>query len=455
MSQFYHIYDTIAAIATPPGEGGIAIIRISGPDAIVVGDRVFSGPVSRYASHTAHCGQIRDAAGQVVDEALLLVMLGGRSFTGDPTVEVHCHGGALITKRVLETVLAAGARLAQPGEFTYRAFVNGKLDLAQAEAVQALIGAKSALALSAASDQLQGRVSERVRAFQRRLIDVAAVLEAWVDFPEEGLEFTTFEELLGDLRQVVLQMRHLADTFHHGRVMREGASLCLAGCPNVGKSSLMNALLDQDRAIVTPIAGTTRDLIEETVRLGALHFRLVDTAGIRTASDLVEQEGIRRSREAMERADIVLLVLDAARALGHDDRELLNRARAYRTVVIWNKSDLVASPPEALDFSPVISVSATQRRGFDELQNAIERLLFSQNLPSRDEVVLTHARHHEALERAIEACQRTVQGLEHDLSPEFLCIEMREALVALSSILGQEISEEILSAIFARFCLGK
>ena len=290
--------DTIAAIATPMGEGAIGIIRISGKEAFAVANRVFSGNVPSYASHTAHFGKILSASGEVIDEGLLLCMHEGRSYTGEASVEIMCHGGVFVTQAVLARVLEAGARAAGPGEFSLRAFRNGRIDLAQAEAVQALIAAKNADALRAAKDQLQGRLSVLVKDLQARLTDITAILEAWVDYPEEGLEFATDEEILSMLQESLDRLQALSDSFHDGARLQGGATLCLLGAPNVGKSSLMNALLDQDRAIVTEIAGTTRDLLCEEVRIGGVAFRLIDTAGIRETTEIVEQEGIRRSKKS-------------------------------------------------------------------------------------------------------------------------------------------------------------
>ena len=281
--------DTIAAIATPPGEGGVAVIRISGNEALNVAEKVFSGPVRSYKTHTAHFGKILDSEGNSVDEVLALIMLGPRSYTGEDTVEIHCHGGSLITRNVLDTILKAGARAAQPGEFTFKAFINGKLDLAQAEAVQTLISAKNALAVKMAEQQLQGKVSKHIASFQMKLVDIAAILEAWVDFPEEDLEFATMDEVIATLTEIKQHMEQLAVTFHDGKIVSSGIALCLSGPPNVGKSSLMNALLGKERAIVTDIPGTTRDLLEEEMKLGNLHFRLIDTAGIRETQEIVRE----------------------------------------------------------------------------------------------------------------------------------------------------------------------
>jgi len=311
--QPYQPGETVAAITTPLGEGGVAIIRISGKEAFAVGNRVFSRSLDALPTHTVHYGSIKNATGSKVDDVLLVLMRGPRSYTGEDTIEINCHGGALITRRVLETVLAAGARAARPGEFTFKAFMNGKIDLAQAEAVQELIAAKNEYALDAAESQLQGGLSTRILSFQKQLTHVAAILEAWVDFPEEGLEFATMDEICLDLDTIREKMEELISSFHDGRILHEGLTLCLVGLPNVGKSSLMNTLLDKERAIVSHIPGTTRDIVEDHLRLNGLNFKLMDTAGIRHAEDIVEQEGIRRSRQAFAQADLVLLLLDASR----------------------------------------------------------------------------------------------------------------------------------------------
>ena len=332
--------ETIAAIATPPGEGGVAIVRISGKDAFNIAAPIFSGPLHTYKSHTAHYGQIKDLQGLPIDDVLVLVMRAPRSYTGEDTVEVHCHGGSLISRRVLEVIIEAGARAARPGEFTFKAFVNGKIDLAQAEAVQSLISAKNEYAMHAAEGQLKGSLSAKIISFQEQLTLLAAILEAWVDFPEEGLEFTTMEELSKDLEAVFDSMLALINTFHDGKILCDGLSLCLVGCPNVGKSSLMNALLDKDRAIVSHIPGTTRDILEDQMRINGLNLRLLDTAGIRDTEELVEKEGIRRSKEAMAQADLILLVLDSSKGLDEEDHRLINEAPPHKTIAVWNKTDL-------------------------------------------------------------------------------------------------------------------
>lgn len=451
----YYPGETIAAIATPPGEGGVAIIRISGDQALAIADQIFSGPVYNYASHTAHFGQIRNAQGEHLDDVLLLVMLGKRSYTGETTVEIHCHGGSLLTRRILDLVIETGARAARPGEFTFKAFMNGKMDLAQAEAVQALIGAKNEKALDAAEQQLVGQLSKKIGQFQQELTKIAAILEAWVDFPEEGLEFLTLNELQIELHAILISMQKLAATFHNGHIIHEGLSLCLVGCPNVGKSSLLNALLDKERAIVSPTAGTTRDVLEDHLRLNGLNFKLSDTAGIRETIEDIEQEGIRRSKHVMQQADLVLLVLDAQKGLSQEDQALIQLVPLNKTLAIWNKTDLPHSDLPTLPFAYTIYLSAKERQGLDHLHQAIDQLIWQNGPPNKEEVIITNVRHKEALQVSIQAIERVINGLTEELSPEFLTLDMRMALSELGKILGTNIGEDILSSIFSTFCIGK
>jgi len=448
----YQKGETIAAVATAPGEGGIAVVRISGNDAFSVAAKVYSGPIQTYLTHTVHYGRILDEKGQTVDEVLAVVMKAPRSYTGEDTVEIHCHGGSLITRRVLETILKAGARAALPGEFTFKAYMNGKLDLAQAEAVQELIAAKNEMALKAAENQLQGALSKKITQFQKELIDIAAIIEAWVDFPEEGLEFATLDEIVERLEATKSNMQRLSDTFHDGKILHDGLTLCLIGSPNVGKSSLMNALLGKDRAIVTDIPGTTRDLLEAEMRLSGLHFKLLDTAGIRTTDEVVEKEGIRRSREAMKTADLILLVLDAHRGISLDDSDLIASAPEPKTILVWNKIDLptVHAKPEK-----AIEVSAKSGEGIENLRREIDRVVWHKGPPSKEEVTITNIRHKQAIDQAIASLETLIHGLKSNISPEFLASDMRKALSELGTIIGSDIAEDILSAIFSKFCVGK
>lgn len=450
----YQPNDTIAALATPPGEGGIAIIRISGQDAIAVAERVFSGPVATYVSHTVHWGIVKNKEGKRIDEALLLVMRAPRSYTGADTVELHCHGGTIASKRVLEAVIEAGARPAAAGEFTFQAFMNGKIDLAQAESVQRLISAKNERAFESAEKHLEGALSAKIISFQEELVHLTAVLEAWVDFPEEGIEFMTFESLVEDLSKIKSRMQILLNTYYDGQRMEEGISLCLIGPPNAGKSSLMNALLQKERAIVTPVAGTTRDLIQEDLLLNGLHFKLIDTAGIRETEEMVEQEGIRRSKKAMERSDLILLVLDATKALGKEEESLLGQVSREKTIIVWNKIDL-PSCETTTAFPYEVRLSAQNRIGLDHLVKTIDRLIWQNGAPPKEEVLITTIRHKEALAQAIQAVSTVIEGLAQNVSPEFLTADLRRALIELGRIIGTDVGEDILSSIFSQFCIGK
>lgn len=448
--------DTIAAVATPPGEGGVAIVRISGNEAFSVASKIFTGPIHTYKSHTAHYGQVRNGNGESIDNVLVLVMRGPRSYTGEDTVEVHCHGGSLITRRVLESILAAGARAALPGEFTFKAFMNGKLDLAQAEAVQSLIGAKNEYALNAAEGQLKGSLSTKVNLFQKQLTRIAAILEAWVDFPEEDLEFISMEEICSELQVALEAIQSLVNTFHDGKILHDGLSICLIGCPNVGKSSLMNALLDKDRAIVSPIPGTTRDILEDQVRLNGLNLRLVDTAGIRDTDELIEREGIRRTKEAITQADLILLVLDASRGVDQQDLNLARDVPKNKTVIVWNKTDLPHDEmPKINSFPHVVPVSAKYQIGLDLLRDKINSIIWKNGSPSKEEIVITNVRHYEALQQSLKAGTNVLNGLKANLSPEFLSMDLRLCLNELGKIIGTNIGEDILSTIFSTFCIGK
>lgn len=451
IQQPYQPGETIAAISTPPGEGGVSMIRISGKNALDVAERVFSGPVKKFLTHTAHYGQILNKEGEKVDDVLVLPMLAPRSYTGEDTVEIFCHGGSLITRLVLETVLNAGARAALPGEFTFKAFINGQLDLVQAEAVQNLIGAKNERSLDAAEKQLEGRLSEKVLQFQEKLTLIAAILEAWVDFPDEGLEFASMEEIIHEIQGIKKDISELKDTFHDGKILHDGLSLCLVGAPNVGKSSLMNALLSKERAIVSPIPGTTRDVLEDQMLLSGLNFRILDTAGIRETTEIIEQEGIRRTKKAMGEADLILVVLDVSDPLPAHLQEI----PPEKTVVVWNKCDLEHPPLPSLSFPHVVEISALHKTGLKQLKEEIEKVIWKKGPPSKEEVVVTNIRHKEALQTAQESLEALIKGLQTKISPEFLNLEIRTSLNSLGKIIGTNVSEDILDAIFSKFCIGK
>lgn len=447
--------DTIAAVATPPGDGGVAIIRISGKTSLNVIQTLIDRTVASLKSHHAHYTKLHHN-GLLLDEVLLLLMRAPKSYTGEDVVEIHCHGGRLITRRILEAVFQAGSRPARPGEFTFRAFMNGKMDLAQAEAVQSLIGAKNMHALDAAQQHLEGRLSQQISLLQKELTDITAIIEAWIDFPEEGLEFASKEELLEGLQKIQNSLKRLIASYHNGRIVSDGIALCLAGSPNVGKSSLMNALLDKERAIVSAIAGTTRDLLEDHLIFNGLNLRLLDTAGIREeGAEEIEQEGIRRSLKAISDADIVLWVTEAGRPLSKKEQEMFSLLPKEKTLIVVNKIDLPHTPVKHPHNLPLIEISAKEKRGIDSLLKAVEEIIWEKGPPARDEVMITSLRHKEALNHAEEYLEVVIQALNADLSPELIAHDLRCALRELGKIIGTDITDDIVTAIFAKFCIGK
>lgn len=442
------VSDTIAAVATAPGTGALAVIRVSGAEATQVVQRCTSGRVLR--AREATLVRVRDAAGAVVDECVAVYFAGPASFTGEDTVELSCHGGMLVTRRVLERVLACGARPAEPGEFSRRAFENGKLDLTQAEAVMDVICAGSDLALRAAQNQLQGAIGHRVTAAADVLINVAAHVEAYIDFPEEDIAPDTTEVLLAQLDEVAAVVRGLLATADEGRVLREGIRTAIVGAPNVGKSSLLNMLLGYERAIVSDTAGTTRDTIEESVALGGLKLRLIDTAGLHDSADAIECAGMERSRRAGAEADLVLCVADVSAPR----RELpeLPESGAHRLLLL-NKCDL----PEHPDWAGVqegIRVSCAGGLGREALEAAVVGL-FLRDSGERDSLAAINTRHRFALQQAQEALAAAREALLAGVSPEFVDVDLRAALDALGSITGRIDTDDILTRVFATFCLGK
>ena len=445
---------TIAAIATPIGEGGVAMIRISGQRAFEVGSAIFSISLATIPSHQLTYGKIVSADGETIDHVMLAKLQSPRSFTGLDTVEITCHGSMIIQKKILTRCIEAGATLALPGEFSYQAFLSGKIDLAQAEAIQRLIGAKNELALKAAEDQLQGRLSKLITHYRKELIEAAAIIDAWVDYPEEGLEFKTQEELTLDLKKVLRDLKELERTFEEGRKLDTAIQLCLMGAPNAGKSSLMNALLGYDRAIVSPYAGTTRDMLKEDVKMGEAHFSLIDTAGIRDSQDGIEQEGIKRSYAASKAADLILYVIDASCELTDEEKKRIESLPIDKTILIYNKADL-CHPKIPFPLFSTCVLSAKTLDGVEKLKSIIEEKIFAGTLHDKGEVVITQKRHQEALSDAIVNLETVICGLNSGVSAEFISFDLKMSLKALGMIIGFDLSESVLDAIFSKFCVGK
>jgi tRNA modification GTPase len=467
--EAFQIDDTIAAISTAYGPAGIGIIRISGPNAAEVADRVFQSKkgitLEQQDTYRVTYGYIKDRNGQMLDEALALTMWAPHSFTGENIVELQCHGGAVVLKKVLDLLLAAGARLAEPGEFSKRAFLNGRLDLSQAEAIMDVINAKTETALQAATNNLQGRLAREIKECRQEILELIAYLEADIDFPEEDIERLHQEEFLSRLQKTAEKIKRILQTFRSGRIIREGLKTVLIGKPNVGKSSLLNTLLQAKRAIVTDIPGTTRDTIEEYYNLGGIPLVLIDTAGIRQTEDLVEKLGVAKTKDMSKEADLILYLLDLTTGLTSEDREFLQELPAEKVLVLVNKVDLMAGETdgeqqeqalrEQLAGYRVLFISATERIGIKELEEAIQNLFFSQGLEIKDEVFLTNIRHKRALDAALEAVESARQGILTATPADFLSIDLQGALTSLGEITGETVDEEIIHQIFAQFCLGK
>jgi len=451
----YNKNDTITAISTPIGEGAISIIRLSGKNAINIANKIFSKNVKTFKSHTAHFGKILDLKKNVIDTAILIVYLSPNSFTGEDVVEIQCHGGRLITQKVFETTLKAKARAAHPGEFTMRAFLNKKIDLIQAEAISELISAKNNYALECAKNHLEGLLSKEIKNIQKKLLEIAGIIEASLDFPEEDLDQIATDDLLNKLNTILKDLQKLSLSFEDGKIIKDGKSICIIGSPNVGKSYLMNTLLKKDRAIVTEIPGTTRDILEDDIKINQMNYRLFDTAGIRKTKCKIEKEGINRSKKVASSSDIVILVLDASRGLNSEDKYLLKKVKKNNTIIAWNKLD-ICRPKERINFcqNNVLEISAKTSKGFDSLYKAIEKLTFISKI-SNEQIVITKKRHKIALDEAIFYIKKTISSFLKKIPLEIIAIDIKSSLNALSKIIGFDITEEILTSIFSNFCIGK
>ncbi|PYJ55119.1 MAG: tRNA uridine-5-carboxymethylaminomethyl(34) synthesis GTPase MnmE [Verrucomicrobia bacterium] len=476
--------DTIAAIATPLGEGGLAVIRLSGPQALAVADKSFvplgksSLKPSQAPTHTIHYGKIV-RQGRIVDEVLLSVMRAPRTFTREDIVEITCHGGILAAKIVLDTILENGARLAEPGEFTKRAFLNGRIDLTQAEAVSDLIHARTELSLAAANEQLAGKLSQRINHLRDDMIKALAHVEAHIDFPDEDIGPDTRQQLLSRLERGVAFMDELLRTANEGQILRRGVRAAIIGRPNTGKSSLLNQLLGHDRAIVSPVAGTTRDTIEETANIRGLPVVFVDTAGLRQAGDVIEQEGIRRSHETVTKAELILHVFDVSEPFTREDETYLAQFAYKKRIIVRNKVDLpmkltlpltpslspsdgervaegrVRGDPNAINATRVVDVCALTGQGIEPLKDAIKDLVWTGEIKAEMLQVMINSRHQDALRRAREATVRTIEAFRNDLTLELVALDLRIAVNAVGEIVGKTATEDLLDSIFSQFCIGK
>jgi tRNA modification GTPase len=461
--------ETIAAIATPVGEGGLAVIRISGAEALQVADRCFvpagrgSLKPSAAPSHTIHFGHIV-RSGQKVDEVLVSVMRAPRTFTREDVVEVTCHGGLLPAKLVLDAVLESGARVAGPGEFTRRAFLNGRIDLAQAEAVADLIHSRTELALQAASEQLAGKLSRRIEELREDLLKSLAHVEAHIDFPDEDIAPDTRNKLVARFDHAIAFMEELLSTANEGQILRRGIRCAIIGRPNVGKSSLLNCLLGRDRAIVSAVAGTTRDTIEETASVRGLPVVFIDTAGLREARDEIELEGIRRSRQSLEAAEFILHVLDASGSLNRADESCFKELERKKRILVLNKIDLRAlsgdreNAGRAIQLpaaAPRVEVSCLTGQGIEGLKDTIRELIWSGEIKAEMLQVTINSRHQEALSRARAAALRAREALLDGQGLELVAMDLRIAVNAIGEIVGKTTTEDLLDMIFSQFCIGK
>jgi tRNA modification GTPase len=440
------------------GEGGIAVIRVSGKDTISIVNQAFQGKdLTSLDSHTIHFGKIVDKNNLPVDEVLISLFHSPRSYTGEETVEISCHGGVLVTQKVLETILSLGVKAAEAGEFTQRAFLNGKLDLEQAEAVADIIHAKSIKAVDAAHQQLQGKLGDYVRSFRQQIIDATAMIELELDFIEEDVEFANKEQLRKLLQDVDTELTNLLDTYETGRLVKDGVKTVLIGRPNAGKSTLLNTLVGSDRAIVTEIAGTTRDTIDVDWNFDGLLFKLIDTAGLRETEDVVEAEGVKRSQKAFEQADLVIYLKDLSQAFTEEERKEIaafqKRAGETPFILIGTKADIEADREWRTEFD--LKISAVKEENIKDLKILLKNRALENKHYDASSLLVTSSRHRDALLKTKEHIQAALTGLDNGLTGDFLSIDLRAALNELGTVTGEITNEHILDSIFSRFCIGK
>lgn len=457
------ITDTIAAIASATGNSGIGVIRVSGSESVEIVDKIFKSNKKNkrlcdVASHTVHFGIIVDGD-KTLDQVLVIVMKNPHSYTGEDTVEIDCHGGILILKKVLDLVIKSGARTAEPGEFTKRAFLNGKIDLSQAEAVMDLIHAKNDFALSSSMEQLKGGVSNEIKEIRSDVLYHMAYIESALDDPEHISLDGYGIKIIEMIDKNISKIKHLIDTFDNGRIMKEGIKTVILGKPNAGKSSLLNLLLGEERAIVTDIEGTTRDTLEENINFNGLSLKIIDTAGIRNTDDKVEQIGVNKAKEIAMKGDLIIFVVDGSRDLDENDKEIIELIKDKQAIILVNKSDIdiVVNINELKDISGrnVITFSAKNGQGIDLLEKEIKDMFYSGKVTYNDQVYITNARHKEALESAYESLKQVQYSVESGMSEDFYSIDLMDAYTELGFIIGESVEDDLVNEIFGKFCMGK
>ena len=457
------ITDTIAAISSAAGNSGIGIIRVSGDEAIEVVDKIFrpankNKKLANVESHTVHYGHIMDGD-KTLDQVLVIVMKNPHSYTGEDTVEIDCHGGMLILKKVLDLVLKNGARTAEPGEFTKRAFLNGRIDLSQAEAVMDLINSKNDFALNSSIEQLKGGVSDAIKDIRKDIIYHIAFIESALDDPEHIILDGYDEEITEMLNENINKISKLVNSFDNGRIMKEGIKTVILGKPNAGKSSLLNLMLGEDRAIVTDIEGTTRDTLEENINFNGLSLKIIDTAGIRDTEDLVERIGVNKAKEIAKEGDLIIYVVDGSRELDDNDREIIKLINDKQAIILVNKSDMdtVINIDELKKDSnrDVILFSAKNGEGMDQLEEEIRNMFYSGKVTYNDQVYITNARHKEALENALESLKQVKNSVDAGMPEDFYSIDLMDAYTDLGLIIGESVEDDLVNEIFSKFCMGK
>ncbi len=448
---------TICAIATPMGTGGISVIRISGGEAINIAEKVFSRKLKDKPSHTVHYGFIRNKKGETVDEVLLTVMRSPKTFTREDTVEISCHGGVVTTKKVLEAVIDAGAVMAEAGEFTKRAFVNGRIDLSQAEAVIDVINAKNEISQRNAVSQLGGTLSREIKSVRDDLVHLCARMQVLIDYPDEDLEDISEKDIRDICKNCAEKIDRLMDTTDSGRIVRDGIRTAIVGKPNVGKSSILNALAQEDRAIVTDVAGTTRDVIEESITVKGIPLILSDTAGIHETDDAVEKIGVKKSKEYIDGADLVIVVLDSTREMDADDREVLDLTKDKKRIILINKTDAgeIISRNDFGDNDYVLEISAKTMEGMDKLSGVISKMCGLGEIEAENGRIITNMRHKTALMGARDSLCAVANALEAGMPTDIVSIDIASAMNSLGEITGESVSESVVADIFHNFCVGK